>query len=108
MLIILEHELGEIVVETDNDNADEVSDISISFVDDSNDDDEGNNFLLSSIKDVLVQELSEQYGIYGHLVTPGSITNLDLVAAVKNLKSFKVIGDLPELDFEPLPDDVES
>jgi hypothetical protein len=107
MLVILKHELRELTLETDNDNADEVSELKINFTETS-DDDEGNAFLLEIIKDELVRELSEQYGHYGHIITPDSVTNLDLLSALPQLKKFKIVGELPELDFEPLPDDVES
>lgn len=109
MLIILDYESDEIVLETSSDEPDKLSDISTSYADGGNSEDpEGTEYLLGTIKDVLFEELSNCYGHYGHIINPDAISNLDLVAAVPQLKEFKLVGKLPELDFEPLPDDVES
>ncbi|MBE9054450.1 hypothetical protein [Sphaerospermopsis sp. LEGE 08334] len=112
MLLTLSSEFGDITVETNNDEPDIMSELTVKLADEINPDDiEGNAFILDCIKSALWEELSECYGHYGHLINPDAISNSDLIAAVLNLPSFKIVGKIPELDYsnyEPLPDDVES
>lgn len=109
MLIILEYESDEIVLETSNDEPDKLSDISVSYANGGNPEDpEGTDYLLGTITDALFEELSNCYGHYGHIVTPEAITNLDLIAAITQLKEFRLVGSLPELDYKALPNNVES
>lgn len=90
MIIELQHKITkrQIVIETEVEDADSLTTMSF----------DGQH------QEVLIYELSQSYGYYGHRVDIEQTTNLDLAAAVRKLPSFEVISIDPEPNPSGLPE----
>jgi hypothetical protein len=58
---------------------------------------EAEKLILAKLK----QEEEGLYGHYGHLINFNRVTNLDLQAAMRNLKAFTLISINPEMKADP-------
>ncbi len=94
MIITLRHKTTQeiITISTDSSDADEP----VTFTTD------GNH------KDMLMHELSESYGHYGHGIDLEETTNLDLQAAAYKLPTFEVVSIAPVITPNQLPEGAVS
>lgn len=96
MKIKLKHEFGNLTLTTEHDDPDKNVRPQITIQ-------TAYPGLEASIKGNLEREIEFAHGHYGHLVNLYSTSNLDLAAAVKQLKSFKVVSIEPQIKPNSLP-----
>jgi|688.fasta_scaffold1651384_1 hypothetical protein len=60
------------------------------------------------LRELLINELNDSSGIFGHLIDIESTTNLDLAAAARKLEYFDFVSIDREIEPSNLPEDVNT